>query len=566
MRPSIHDWLARARASQDPAEQGRYFDAAIDEVDGCHDWRAILQAAANLSPPAPERLAELARRTLVSAQAEHAIGGFCHVAKVRANILGDRTGAHAALAACEAAFLQPRPAPWGGDETIPTCGYEWVLLAKGFVETLDDHEGARRCLETGREQARALDNADYLVSIANGFAELVDPETGATLLREAEALAANGSARPWTLANAWRALGDEPSVARVLDGALRTAKNAKDALAVAHAWASHDRRDDASRAFAQMRELAASAEDWHAVAELAHDLELGDEPLREALENAEPLAEDGDTRARIAAAYRHWLRDDVAAARLGPLGHRPAQLRQVVDPLSDWDPSADVLFDWLRGQVTEDELREIANADYGMDADKHLVALREICESGLIPRRLEWEPHEVLALTRWSSGERVNHVERALCSLLLCLSPSTMDDFETNGVILAESCLALGPAARPLGERFFAWFAGTAELFDDDDDDDDDDEHDGARPLALLLLFVLKVSADPDDPKLEPLAEQIVDESPGRELATISRSLADSMRAKLWSDLLDGALDPTHRPSAQLIEALGRGAASDDDG
>lgn len=563
MRPSIHDWLARAKASHDPAEERRCIDAAVDDAESCHDWRSILATAADLRVLAPEQLAELASRTLTAAQAEQAIWGCRDVAEVRAKRLKDSSGAHAALATCEACFLRPRPAPWGGDETIPTRGYEWVLLAEGFASTLGDREGVRRCLEAGRDQARERDDADDLTSIATAVAQHQDPEAGAALLREAEALAANGSARPWTLANAWRALGDEGAAARVLDGALATAKNAGDALHVARAWTSHGRRDDASRAYAKMHELAASAAEWHAVAELAHDLELGDGPLREALENAEPLAREADIRARIAAGYRRWLRDDVAAARLAPMGLRPAERRRVASPLSAWDPSAEALFDQLRAQITEEELREIASADYGMDEDKHLVALREICGSGLIPRTLEWEPHEVLALTRWSSGEGVNHGERALCSLLLCLAPSDMDEFAVNGVILAESCLALGPTVRALGERFFAWLAGTAEVYDDDDELD---ELDDDRPLALLLLYVLRVSADPDDPRLERLAAQIVDESPNGELATIHSGLAGSMRAKLWDELLDRALDPAHRPSAQLIEALGRAAAADESG
>ena len=53
--------------------------------------------------------------------------------------------------------------------------------------------------------------------------EHLDRETSRALLQEAETLATNGSVKPWTLANAWKAMGDDDAVARVLDGALAVA-------------------------------------------------------------------------------------------------------------------------------------------------------------------------------------------------------------------------------------------------------------------------------------------------------------------------------------------------------
>ncbi len=576
MRPSIHDWLSRAKASRDPAEAQRCLDAAIDGAEACYQWRTLLDAAAELTAAeliSAARLAELAERTLAAAKSECEVWGFRDVARVRVTHLRDRAGARAALEACVAASLAPRRAPWGGDDTVTTRGYEWVLLAKGFVETLGDPAGARRCLEAGRDQARGRDDADDLTAVACGWATLLDREAGVALLREAEALADNGSARPWTLANAWRSVDDGGSAARVLDRAIDLAATTGDAKTIAQAWISHARPDDAARALAKVRELAVSADDWLAVAELTHTLGLGEGALRGSLGRAEPLATEPRTRAQIAAAYRRWLGDETASARLGPVGVEPSQLRRPVAPLSGWDGSASALFDRLRDQIRDEELQSIARADYGMDAEQHLLALREICESGLVPRTLEWEPHEVLALTRWSSGETVNHVERALCALLLCLAPSSMDEFGTNGVILAESCLALGAEATRLGARFFAWFAGTTEIDDDDDDDldDDDDELelddddlDDDRPLALLLLFVLRLSVDPADPRLERLAARILSETSARERDAIAASMAESMRAQLWSDLLESALQPTHPPSARLLEAFRRATSRPD--
>jgi hypothetical protein len=125
----------------------------------------------------------------------------------------------------------------------------------------------------------------------------------------------------------------------------------------------------------------------------------------------------------VARAFKVLLDDDAAAARIGPRGVRPDALRTRVQALEGWESSASALFDDLRARATDETLEAIAAADYGMDFEKHLTALRDICGSGLVPRELAWEPHEVLALTRWSTGEHVDHVSRALACVLLCLSP-----------------------------------------------------------------------------------------------------------------------------------------------
>ena len=93
------------------------------------------------------------------------------------------------------------------------------------------------------------------------------------------------------------------------------------------------------------------------------------------------------------------------------------------------------------------------------DGYKNLAALDEMVRTGLVPRAPEWfwEPHEQVALTRWESGERTDHVARALSASLLCLSPWDMDELVVNGPILAESCIALGDEAKRLAERFFVW-------------------------------------------------------------------------------------------------------------
>jgi hypothetical protein len=189
-----------------------------------------------------------------------------------------------------------------------------------------------------------------------------------------------------------------------------------------------------------------------------------------------------------------------------------------------------------------------------MDAHKHLAALDDICETGLVPRTLAWEPHEVLALTRWSTGQGVNHFERALSCVILCLAPGELDELVTDGPILAESCLGLGVEATHLGERFFAWRSETEESADDQE------EIGPEQPIALLLLLLLRAATTPDDPLLEPLAQMLV-EHPTYTPDELNGWIVGSMRPELWGDLFARILTPlqaSHPHVDRLLSALGR--------
>ncbi len=565
VRRTIPDWLKLAGAATEPAEVERCLGQAAALATSCHDWRTILGGVTEMANVSRERTLQIAERTLELARAEHQIWGFRDVATFRATKLGDEAGARDALEACIAVFRTPRTDVLGAAAAIVgreelAHGYEWVLLAQGFLETLRDEQGVRRCLEAGREMARAQKNADDLCSVASEWGKRVDRAEGVALLFEAESLASNGSAQPWTLANAWHALGDSQAVHRVLDGALGRAKRSGDALHVASAWASHHEPAEVTGALAVAQTLAKTAPEWLKIGEVAFDSGLEPQHVRSAVERALALAKSDDARAAVSSAYKQWLQDDAAAARVGPRGLPPEALRERGSgsgserELPGWESSASDLFDWLRARATTGALQNIANADYGMDADKHLAALRDICATGLVPRTLGWEPHEVLALTRWSEGEQVNHLERALCCALLCIAPSAADELVTNGPILAESCLALGAEARGRAELFFAWRAGTREAGVDADDVSPEE------PIALLLLFLLRAAAAAGDPRLGALSVRLV-EHPYVQSGAMNGWMADSMRAGLWSDLLEGILGPlqdAHPHVGRLMCALGR--------
>lgn len=69
--------------------------------------------------------------------------------------------------------------------------------------------------------------------------------------------------------------------------------------------------------------------------------------------------------------------------------------------LRQFDPDLDGLLSSLREVIVEDDLRVIAECDYGMDCEENLELLRAIHRTGSVPDPLEWNPKEVCELTRW---------------------------------------------------------------------------------------------------------------------------------------------------------------------
>lgn len=265
--PNLHDWLSRARDATTPEARASSVAEAVALAAKVHDWRAVLAGVTSLADYDRRAIATFAERTLEAARHERAVWGFRDVAAVRAGALADADGARSALDAGVAAFLVPSPeSPWAGDTAR---GYEWALLGEGFATVLGDESGRRRCLEHGLATARGAEDADGVCAVAVAWASKVDPAEGEALLAEAEALAANGSADPWTLANAWRAIGNEAGAARVLDVALRGATTSAAASRVprrspptgtrAHAWPRLTSCSSPTRPRPIVSDLAASA-------------------------------------------------------------------------------------------------------------------------------------------------------------------------------------------------------------------------------------------------------------------------------------------------------------------
>lgn len=145
-------------------------------------------------------------------------------------------------------------------------------------------------------------------------------------------------------------------------------------------------------------------------------------------------------------------------------------------------PSETALLEWVRSQVSEFELREIAANDYGEEVPEHLagikVQLSEAPELGLLP----WCPREVLELERWQEPDRsyddsppkgrMGHLKRLLaCAILLrnaayiCNSNSVadgdtlffLDTSAATALRLARSAISIGAEAIPLALGFVVW-------------------------------------------------------------------------------------------------------------
>lgn len=248
-----------------------------------------------------------------------------------------------------------------------------------------------------------------------------------------------------------------------------------------------------------------------------------------------------------------------SSAKRGPRCVRPEALRPQLRVLDGWSSSASALFDWIRGRVPPELLREIAEGDYGCKADEHFAALREVCGSGLVPSSPTWVPFEVARLYRWRDAGAVDHIGRALSCLLLLLVPDSepTEPVMTTGPVLAESCLALGSEATRLGEQYFAWAAETEEL----PSAQEHDEYGFARadqPTALLLLFLLRAATDPGDVRLDSLSRELA-ENGSFELWRVGFEMANSTSARLWSRLVPRVLEPllsAHPPVARVLGGL----------
>jgi tetratricopeptide (TPR) repeat protein len=534
MRPdlTVEDWLARAEQAQDPAEVRRCLDAAASAASGAWELRRILRVEREQG--VRERMAAMALRTLEAAeQEEHEIHAFTDAVELWLE-LGDRPGAAEALRRAERWLERLAAVSWRKKPI-----WDWCHLAQTWLVQMGEREDALRCLAIAES---LCEDPDDLCTLATSRHEILgDLESARALLERADARETGSDA--WTVANAWRALGDPERAERLLERSLEGAPDTAQALTLARAWQSHEQPERAVQAVERAAALARTAGEWFEVARLR--AELGHEPplVRQALDAATALTteEQLDLRTQLSGAYHRWLGEPWSAQ--GPLGQRPAALRPVVQQLPGFAPDPHGLFDHLRQQISPASLQRIASSDWGMGGGEHLAVLTDLCETGLLPvvhGSLPWHPHEVLALTRWGRGERVDHLARALSTTILSCLPH--EELDNTVPYLVESALVLGEPVPALTEGLLAWLCSTEEPPD---------------LAALLGLALLRLAQEPEDARivaLVVLAEERFSE----------RFLQDCTGAEQWASLarnVAGPLAQAHPETAgRLLAWLGEKA------
>lgn len=200
-----------------------------------------------------------------------------------------------------------------------------------------------------------------------------------------------------------------------------------------------------------------------------------------------------------------------------PLDQRLRQQQQaLLTPLLRFQQP---LLTLLAPLITDEMLRTIADADYGMNIDAHLAALRRI-HAGEIWAPLAWEPREVLELVRWSEPDDPNshwnpkmmgqtgHRQRSFaCTALLLAAalpenrPLLLGGENATIIQLIASLLTLDETMQRAGARLLS-----ARMIDLDLEADD-------RPFfALGILLLAATLPDREPAHLADLAAWVLAE------------------------------------------------------
>lgn len=175
------------------------------------------------------------------------------------------------------------------------------------------------------------------------------------------------------------------------------------------------------------------------------------------------------------------------------------------------------LLQTISGVLEAEDLRWIAKADYGQNADRNECLLREIVLSGQVPTPLEWCPREVLELTRWDKPSpddgdvvfRRCHLLRAFACAMLVRSYGDGTGYDYEGgraatvLHLLGSVVVLAPRLTNLDYEAFALLAWVTPRLAAREPED--------HPFFGLAALWFGLGTALTDPALLALAEWVMD-------------------------------------------------------
>ena len=187
--------------------------------------------------------------------------------------------------------------------------------------------------------------------------------------------------------------------------------------------------------------------------------------------------------------------------------------------LSPFNPSPTALLDVMSRRLDDSMLREIAEADYGAEADVAERELRRIRETRQITGRIPGILLEVLELSRWSHPEDPKwapgstgvrgHIMRGFCCAALLRAAAEPENAEyipgENQTVaqLVASALVLGPEVQEAAASLLAWRLRSSGIDAED------------RPFFAMGLLILAVFMGTDpfrEDELNELADWVVRE------------------------------------------------------
>ncbi|QEG43191.1 hypothetical protein [Roseimaritima ulvae] len=205
-------------------------------------------------------------------------------------------------------------------------------------------------------------------------------------------------------------------------------------------------------------------------------------------------------------------------------------------PLDDFKPNCDELLRLVFQHVDASMLQEIAEADYGQDAEEHLEQLRAI-KRGKIPAPMRWEPREVLELIRWSepedstwapgaSGQRGHWIRLFACAVLLRADAEPANEGYFTGqdstiVMLVDSAIKLGDRTATAALQFLCWRMLAGPLYDWD-----------RSHFAVAILILLVSLGKRDTGTVKFLVEEA-----SRDHTDMSAIFTDCQKSKTWQTL-----------------------------